>query len=276
MYPGTRRLRVGCAALIIVVCLLWIRYHPTPRTSLVDFVAPFLIKKKDIELRLKGDSVATKTKIELIQENKRLKEELDNLRLHLRESRILKQENLELRGLLNLQKPKNVNYLAARIISKDPASGGRRVRIDRGEVHGVAIGQAVLANGFLYGRILETSDQTALIVTIIDPNCKLSVNINNTNIHGILSGRRTDRWKVSPICIVKYLPRDFEYKPGMKVETSALGAMIPAKLPVGELVPNTEQKMTETVDNLYRIASVKPLDLFHEINFVTIITTNQD
>ena len=276
MNPGMRKLRVIGTLLLVLGGLLWIRYHPTPRTLIVDFVAPFLIEKKDLESRLSSDAATSKTKIELIQENKRLKEGLDNLILRLRESRILKQENLELRGLLDLQKLRNVNYIAARIISKDPASGGRRLRIDRGKTHGVAVGQAVLAKGFLYGRILETSDQTALILTIIDPNCKISVNIIDTNIHGILSGRKTDRWKASPLCALKYLPRDVEYKSGMKVETSALGTMISAKIPVGELVPNTADEMTESVDHLYRIANVKPLDLFHEINFVTIVTINQD
>ena len=276
MFQSVRRIRNIGIALLIILCVLWIRFHPFARSLIVDFVAPFLVKKKDIELRFDNKSRVPKTKIELIQENERLKEQIVHLNLRLREFRVLEHENSELRGLLELQKQPSLNYIAARIISSDPISGGRRVRVDQGAAHGVAVGQAVLAAGYLYGRILETSDQTALVLTILDPNCKLSVNILDTNIHGILFGQKREQWKVNPMCIIKYLPRDFEYKPGMKIETSTLGTIIPPNIPVGELVHNESGKITETIDNLFKVAIMKPLDLFEEINFVTIVTKDQD
>ena len=274
MYPHVRKIRVICIIVIVGLCLAWIRYHPTPRTSIVDFVAPFLVKKKDIELRV--NSKLPKTKIELIQDNERLNKKIESIQLRLQESRKLVQENKELRDFLNLPSRVDFNYVAARIISRDPASGGRRVRIDRGAAHHLAVGQAVLSNGFLYGRILEVSDQTALVVTIIDPNCKVSVNIANTNINGVLFGQKRDRWKAKPVCLIKYLPRDFDYQAGMKVETSELGTIIPPEIPVGELVPKKEGKVTEAIDNLYRVAFLKPLSLHQKMNFVMILTKSPD
>ena len=243
---------------------------------IVDFIAPFLIKKKEIELSLSNPSALPKTKIELIKENERLNEEVTKLKARVRELNFLRHENSELRKLTDVLKRTDFVYTKARIVSRDPASGGRRVRIDRGATQGIAVGQPVLANGYLYGRVLETSDQTALILTVIDPNCKISVKIAGTNIHGILEGQQKERWKVNPLCIIKYLPRDYEYKAGMKLETSTLGTIIPPRIPVGELIQNQSNRVTKTIDNLYKIAYLKPLNLLQEINFVLVVTKGEN
>ena len=261
---------------LLLAVFLWVRFHPMPRGLIADLFAPVLVKKKDLELQLRNESVVPKTKIELIKENKRLREEIDNLKLRLREFRSIKLENGELRGLLEIQNYRESNYITAQIISRDSATGGMRLRVNKGAVHGILIGQAVLARGLLYGRVLEISHETALILTIYDPNCKVSVNIVGTNIHGILFGRGQDRWKAFPNCLIKYLPRDFDYQSGMEVETSAFGTMIPANIPVGTLTQESNGEVTMLIDNLYRIARLKPLDRLEKINFVTIVTKLQD
>ena len=275
MFRDTRRIRIACLTLFTIGCLVWMRYNPTARAMIVDFIAPFLIKTKEIELRF-GKPALPKTKIELIKENEFLNEEISRLKARLQELRVLRQENTELRKLLKISKRHSFDYITARRINKDPANGGRRVRIDRGAAHGVRVGQPVLANGYLYGRVLEISDQTALVLTIIDPNCKISVRLSGTNIHGILAGRQGARWKVNPLCTVNYLPRDFTYKAGMKVETSAYGTVIPPKIPVGQLVRDEFDQVAKAIDNLYKVANLKPLNLIQETNFVLIVTKGHD
>ena len=264
---------VGMGVFIIVLLLL--RFHPSSKSVIVDFLSPFLVKKKNLEWQVKNRSTIQKSKIELLKQIEQLKQEIENLHLENRKLHNLKQENKELNRLLSLEGRPNYDYLPARIISRDPASGGRKVRLDRGILDGVKVGQAILVGGYLYGRILETSKHTSLVITILDQNCKISVKIANTNLHGILSGLEKEAWKISPFCIINFLPRDFEYQPGMMVRTSGYSTLIPDAIPIGVLAPNKEGKVTEIVDQLYKVANLKPLDLTEEFDYVTILMKRQ-
>ena len=260
---------------IFIIVLFLIRFHPSSKSLIVDFLSPFLVKKKNLEWQLKNRSTIQKSKIELIKQIENLQQEIEFLHFENRKLHNLKQVNKELNRLLNVEGRPDYDYLPARIISRDPANGGRKVRLDRGILDGVKIGQPILAQGYLYGRILETSKHTSLVLTILDPNCKISVKIANTNLHGVLFGLEKEAWKMNPSCIIKFLPRDFEYQPGMKVLTSGYSTLIPGAIPVGVLSPNRTGNVTEIVDQLYKVANLKTLDLREEFDYITILMKRQ-
>lgn len=253
------------------IFLVSLRFHPAPKALIADFITPFLSQKKDFEWELDNSSTLKKSKIELLQQIESLNHEILKLKSENQRLHKLKQVNKDLIRLLDIQGREDYDYLAARIITRDPANGGRRVRIDRGTTDNVRVGQAVLAKGFLYGRIHECSKHSSVVLTILDPNCKISVRIANENLHGILFGSERERWKLKPTCIVRYLPRDFEYKEGLGVETSGYSTMIAGSIPVGSLVTAKSGKVTKNIDQLYKIGYVKPLAFTEEFNFVTIL-----
>ena len=257
--------------LLGAVLILFLRFHPSARSVVVDFMAPFLENKKGIEDRVKGSSLFQQSKIELIQQNKELSNEVKRLRAKLEAQSRIKLDNDELRRIFQLGTKPDYQFLIAEILSWDPANGGSKVRVNRGYADSVRVGFPVLVNGYFYGRIVEVSDHTSLVLSIIDPNCKVSVRIKGTNIHGITVGQDRERWRVYPRCLIKFLPRDYNYTEGLEIETSGLGNDIPPSLPVGVLATDRFGNVTRTVDDLYKVGYLKQIDSESKFNYVMII-----
>ena len=257
--------------LIIILVIVLIRFDDSFKQLMIDFLTPFVIKKHEIEhtMKLKVSSKLSKT--ELLEQNEQLINKLNIKDIKLRQYEFLKNEINELRHELNITRKLEPEFVIASIIGKDPVNSGREYRIDKGKRHGLEKGLAVLANGFLFGRIIESSNKTSTVLTILDPNCKISVRIVNTNSNGILFGRSDQQWKVNPLCIIKYLPRDKNFHAGMQIETSSLSNEIPPGIPVGTLKRDSDNNVTYTIDNLYKTANMKPLDLSKSFRTVTVL-----
>ncbi len=273
MIRGFKKIAVSLFFFIVLILIVLIRYDENSyKPLIIDFLTRFVTKKHELEQAVKYQVSSKLTKVELMKQNEMLLVELDLKDLKLRQYELLKNENKELRRELGIMSKSDLDLIAASIIGKDPVNSGREFRIDKGKRHGIKTGFAVLAKGFLFGRIIESSNDTSTVLTILDPNCKISVRIVNTHINGILFGGIDQQWKQNPLCIIKYLPRDRKLHAGMQIETSSLGNEIPAGIPVGTLKRDDNNNVTYTIDHLYKTANMKPLDISQSIEHVTVVT----
>lgn len=112
---------------------------------------------------------------ELQEENKKLKEQLDNLSY---QNKILQQEKYELESLRELYEldEKYASYpkVAARVISKDSNNWYNQFTIDKGSSDGIAINMNVMAGSGLVGIITEVGTNWAKVRTIIDDKSNVS------------------------------------------------------------------------------------------------------
>ncbi len=188
--------------------------------------------------------------------------ELNRTRAHLQ---TVMRENAELRKLLNLKAPEEWHFVHARILARDPVTWKRRFRINRGELDGLALGQAVVQGALLLGRVTELENRTALVTTILDPSCKVSVVVDGNGAVGILNGRINAGDPTA--CLVTFLPLEKKYLSGMRVSTSGLGETMPAGLEVGRLlVPDQIEKA-----NLYKELQILPAADFSHSAFVSVL-----
>lgn len=253
-----RKAMAAGAMLLVVLLAAWVGRHPGLRAGLGDFFTPFLGAAQQQQWRGDHELLFTKPKVELIQEIERLRQDREQRRLEDAELLALRAENEEMRALLGAPPAPGYRYQLAHLLSREPASGGRRLRLDVGSEAGLAPGQAVIARGFLLGRIFEVSERSAVVMTVADPNCKVSVRLPDAQAYGILIGRGENEHLARPACLVQFLPRDLEYQPGMLVETAEHSQIIPAAIPVGELQAPPDHELTDTVKQLYRNAHVAP------------------
>lgn len=103
------------------------------------------------------------------QENKALKEQIDKL---LSENAALRKNLAETESLLSQEKnldPDTYNLLPAR-----PIGMGRYLRIDKGLSDGIILGQAVVSNVNLIGKIVQVSEKSANIQLTSDPDSKVA------------------------------------------------------------------------------------------------------
>ena len=112
----------------------------------------------------------------------------------------LVKENHALRKLLGLKVNPYYNYIFAEIIYRDPIEWFNRFTVNKGTDDGIEDGAIVLArvrvknNNFskdyfaVAGRVGSTSKHTAIINTIINDECDLSVLVPENGATGVLVG----------------------------------------------------------------------------------------
>ena len=193
------------------------------------------------------------------------------LQQQLRNSQNAQEENRELRLYQELPASTGWRLVVAPIIARDPVSWNRSFRLGKGTRHGLLAGAVVMAGNQVIGRIAEVTLNSALVLTLADPGCKLSVRLPSANAVGILAGREEQAWHAAPLCRITALPRDGDYHENEPVVTSGLGETTPAGLPVGRVVPWEDRSVIHIVDTAYVELLVQPgaeYSVFHNVAVV--------
>ncbi len=264
----------ACIALGLVALLVW-RFHPNTRAFVAEFFYPF--EKGTQRARGTDDSdLMGKSKVELIDKVETLQDEVERLRAGKRTIRHLLEENRALRRALEAPKRPGYKRVTAHVFDRDPAQGGRIIRLDRGSSSGIRPGFAVMAGGFLIGRVKETTEKTATVTTVIDPNCKVPARVVGMQAHGILFGAGEEGWKRQPYCIMKHLPRDLEYEEGREVVTSPYSELMPSSLPIGKLQRRGDGPMVLNVHKLYKNVWVKPAAFEKDFSVLVVLVQVED
>ena len=157
------------------------------------------------------------------------------LRLRAAQLETLAQENTRLRSLLQLPKLVPWNLKPAQVVARDPANWWRTVRIDRGSRDGVVTNSPVLNIDGLVGRVSEVGLTHSQVVLVGDPNCPVSVLIEETREHGVIEPTSSTPLD-STIVELGYLSRNAKLAPGQRVITSSYGGIFPKGIVVGHIV----------------------------------------
>ena len=83
----------------------------------------------------------------------------------------------------------NVGFLKTRPLK---AVDGVSFSINRGDMHGVSAGMAVVNGDGLVGRVYEVGMNYANVITIIDPRSSLACLVQRTRDNGIMEGGVAD------------------------------------------------------------------------------------
>jgi len=201
---------------------------------------------------------------EAAAENIRLRQEIDGLKMVRDDARRLADENLRLRGMLGLDRPRKTfstnDWLCAAVLSRNGAGGVRGlIRVGRGSADGVRVNAAVAVPEGLVGRVEQVSTHTADVRLVIDPSMKISCLVETGDpelgsVHGILEGggARTVRaeagasvlFVVDPLRI-RHLKRRPRLPSHARITTSGLGGVYPRGLPVGFLMEDQDVDETQ-------------------------------
>ncbi|MCD5415027.1 MAG: rod shape-determining protein MreC [Clostridiales bacterium] len=215
-----------------------------------------------------GGEVASIANIKKIkEENKVLTKKIPQLQNEIVTLRLKREELEELRGLIRALNYVNENAevkpVVADIIAKDPGNWFNIFTVNAGEKHGVRSNSIVLNSKGLIGRVYETGDTWAKVVSIVDNNSSVSFQVlRDGKAQGILSGSITNE-------ISGYLfDPEFEVIVGDKLITSGLG-LYPEGIIIGEVteVHTSSSKLLKTI-------TVEPAVNFNRLTKVLIVTPN--
>ncbi len=168
---------------------------------------------------------------DLIAENQSLREELLFARRELQLLAGLASENQRLRALQEASASVEGHILTAEIINISNDPGSRRVLINRGALHGVETGQALLDAYGLMGQVLEVLPFTSWVMLITDSRHGTPVQVNRSGERAIARGSRGE----IPELELEYVPDTSDIVVGDLLVSSGLGQRFPKDYPVAEV-----------------------------------------
>lgn len=157
---------------------------------------------------------------DVLEENQRLKDEIDRLTIENTKFQQERYELNQLRQLLKLdQQYSEYEKIGARIISRDSSNWFTTFTINKGSNDGVQINCNVMAGSGLVGRVTDIGPNYAKVTSIIDDNNNTSGLLLSTGDHLIVTGDLTTMSK-GMIAFSKLVDDDNKAAVGDKIVTS--------------------------------------------------------
>lgn len=176
------------------------------------------------------------SKEQLIDDNKRLRQERLIYRGRLQRMSELAAENLRLLQLLNASELLIDSVLVTQVIGISPTPQRHTLTIDRGADDGAYVGQPLLDSEGLMGQLVTVFASHSVALLITDGSHALPVKVLRNGVRSIAEGT-TDFNRLN----LRYVSPTADIKLGDQLLSSGLGGRFPAGYPVG-IVSNIEQK----------------------------------
>jgi rod shape-determining protein MreC len=198
----------------------------------------------------------------VLAENRRLRHEVQGLRVDALWVTDAVDENRRLRRLLDLRNRLPVTTLAGEVIARDWGGWVRSLTINRGRGNDVKRLTAVISTEGLVGRIVDVRTGASIVQALTDPSSTVGAHARRTRTPGIVEGepRGTIRFK--------YMARDGA---GIAVDdvivTSGLGGLFPRGIPIGRV-----RAIDDRGSALFHYAQLAPAVDFGRIDEVLLLT----
>ena len=153
------------------------------------FVVPFQKGITTVGTFLKDTTDKLSSITQLLDENQRLKEQIDELTVTNTNLEQEKYELTELRNLYDLdQQYEDYQKTGARIIAKDAGNWYHSFVINKGSDDGIKTDMNVIAGGGLVGRVIDVGPDWAKVQSIIADNAAVSGMVLSSSDNLIVSG----------------------------------------------------------------------------------------
>ena len=195
-------------------------------------------------------------------ENRRLREEVQELRVQSLRVIETDDENRRLRRLLALQEQLPLTTLSGEIIAREWGGWIRSLTVNRGRGDNVPRLTAVISPNGLIGRVVDVRPGASIVQVLTDPTSTVGAHVLRTRTPGIVEGdpRGTLRFK--------FMARDgASIQSGDVLVTAGQGGLFPRGIPIGTV---------RSIDNrgaaLFHYAELTPAVDFARVDEVLLVT----
>jgi rod shape-determining protein MreC len=213
-----------------------------------------------------GDTIAAKGEV------KDLRAERDRLRTEALHNESLVRDNKRLSDLLQLDGALDLQSMGpktGRVIFQSPTVWYATIRVDKGSDDGVRVGQPVINEEALIGRVTDVIGGSAQVTLITDSTMKVPARAGRRGVFGIVepasAGNPTD-------LVMKFAPPGTKLNPGDRVLTRGTEpedrrqSLYPAGLPIGAIT-RIDNEGTDTQE-----IHLRPFADMRSLDFVQILT----
>jgi rod shape-determining protein MreC len=198
---------------------------------------------------------------QLLEENRRFKDENFVLKVKLQRFEELQQENFRLRSLFEpVQRYPDQTLLASVIdVEMDPYL--RRLILNKGTQHNVVVGMPVLDAAGVIGKTISTNILSSTVSLVTDIDHLLPVQIKRNGYHTVAAGDGKNSLNVM------HIPVTTDVVEGDELVTSGIGGVFPAGYPVGTISNVRREK-----DKSFAIVEAKPAALLSHSRDVLLLS----
>lgn len=251
-------------AIIVAVIVLAIILNQSPLFGLRDILRQTVAWPANVVLTVKNQLGQTWQLIgsigQLSSQNAKLTDENTRLKSQVAELAAAEGENARLRQDLGLKQSGQLDVRAAEVILTSPDGQLQTVIINRGLTDGLKVGQAVISNGYLVGRLESVNSHTSTVRLITSPQAVTPVNLTGSQTIGVMRGSIKG-------LVIENIPSTVEVKTGEPIVTSALESRYPSGLPVGQV----EEVVHRKEDVFVSVRVLTPINLN---NLSTVLVVN--
>jgi rod shape-determining protein MreC len=197
------------------------------RMALADTLAPIFALVAEPLTRMREAALDVEQLWAMRAENRRLRDENENLRRWRAVALALDAENTALKANLRWIPDPTPSYVTARVVADAGGVYARAVLLSAAPNHGMSRGQIALDESGLVGRVTVLGSGSARVLLITDMNSRIPVTLENSRARAILVGTNGPRPRLM------YWAEGVTPTEGERVVTSAEAGVFPAGLPVG-------------------------------------------
>ena len=172
-----------------------------------------------------------------------------------------RQENLRLRGLVQLVEAQKLTALGAHVIGRPENSWEGVITVDRGSADSVKVGMPVMGADGLLGQTVSVANHSAKVRLITDQRSGVAAMLQASRAEGIVRG------SISRQLTMDFVSKAATVTPGEVVLTSGMGGVFPKGLIVGEV-----SDVSGPANALYPIIKIRPTAKLEGIEEVLILT----
>ena len=201
---------------------------------------------------------------DLTRENEQLRSEVERLNAEIARLREDATRAQQLERLLGVTESiTDFDFLAARVVARDPDNLRRQIAIDRGSRDGLKAGMTVVTEGnTIVGTVTRVLDNHAWITLVTDIDSAISSLVLESRAQGVVSGSYDGR------LTMEFVSQSAQLREGDTVVTSGLGGNYPAGLIIGKVTGVTGSRQ-----EVFRRVTVEPLASLSRLETLLVVTS---
>ena len=228
------------------------------RTKIIDFVSPLTIPL-NYPIKVVGDLVRYfEIYSSLLEENKELKRDLQNMTGWKEKALQLEQKNAQLRALNNVKLSEDLVWVTGEMMADSGSPFYQSGVINIGLKDGIKNGSAAVDGLGLVGRISGVGQNVARVLFLTDISSAIPVKIKRSNQKGLMIGDN------SPWPLLEFVEEKGLINIGDRVFTSGDGNVFPSDILIGTIWIDNKKKLR-----------VKPVANFESLEFLRILNTKK-
>lgn len=198
---------------------------------------------------------------ELLAENERLREQVDELSGQLTADEVARESLRQLLEQADIPFVGDIPTAKARITSGAISNFSNTIEIDKGSAAGIERGMPVVTGRGLIGKVVRVSDSRSVVSLLTDGNFNVGFSIVGTDIIGVASGGAGYDTLRAVVDI------DREVRPGQILVTSGIeGSYFPQGLPIG-----TVTSVEDPGGGTERAMDVTMFAALNDLSYVTVV-----